>query len=404
MYSDPIVFLIVFLSTFLSLLGLAHPSLSFFTRFLVYFSYTDLNFSIIHSGKRRYFVGCVVPLIVLLERLSLTALLCVAGIGFVSLFVSISFPAAMFRHQRCLRVELNTLVLALFLQFLLVNRIPRWLLVISLALACPDRLCKLPELKFTRAMTGFAIVTFALTFCEFWISLRQGSAALFALSLHTLNAGVYSLSTRVLTNQVATSRFPFGFVRLRKVAALGVVVFTMFCSFCLVADSADRLLHPFIVGEPGLFVASLFFVAVDLFQLLQLTIFGGLGCSAWSSLIGSLTVVASSVLIDAFGWYALDAICEFVVAATLVHFGAPILRHLVGELTMSSGRSDTRAIGRLLKAKGKVNDFHVWDMKEDFAVATFRLSFKDQVGGMSSRDIIEDLQKMNVRNVTMEIV
>jgi Co/Zn/Cd efflux system component len=260
-----------------------------------------------------------------------------------------------------------------------------------------------PELKFTRAMTGFAAVTFVLAFCEFWVALRQTSAALFALALRTLSVGVYSVSTRVLPNQVANARFPFGFVRLRKVTALAVVVFTMFCSFCLVTDAIDRMLHPFIIGEPGLFVASLFFVAVDLFQLLQLTIFGGLGCAASSSLIGSLTVVASAVLIDAFGWYVLDPICEVVVAATLVHFGAPILTGLVSELTMSSGRSDIRAIGRLLKAKGKVNDFHVWDMKEDFAVATFRLSFNDQVGG-SPRNIIEDLQQMNVRNVTMEIV
>jgi hypothetical protein len=93
-YSDPMVFLIVFLSTFLSLLGVAHPSLSFFTRFVVYFSYTDLNFSVIHSGRRRYFVGCAIPLVVVLEPLPLTAVLCVAGIGFVSLFVSISFPSA----------------------------------------------------------------------------------------------------------------------------------------------------------------------------------------------------------------------------------------------------------------------------------------------------------------------
>jgi Co/Zn/Cd efflux system component len=405
-YDDSTIFLVVFIVNFLTLFGLAHPDLSFFSRYLVFFGYSDMNYSVVRSQRRYYFDGFLLIAIFVHERLSITGILCVCVIGILSLFVSITFPSNMFKSQRRLKIDLKSLVVALLSQIFFRRPVPRGLVLIALLLALPDRFPSLPKLTFPKLLGLFCAVSICLTVAEMIGAHRQRSAALTALSVRTLAMNLLSVASGVISPQQLSLQFSFGFARVRVVMSLAVVVFTLLASLHLISDSIRRLARPPFVEEHNIMLSAALFFAVDVFQLCQVAVlnltegtFRGVDCySVIFWMFGSFTSVLSAFLIDKLEIYFVDALSEVTIAITLVDFVLPFLAEQVDALLVSSAQTDLKIVAGVLRQMGRARDFHVWNAKEDLNVATFRV---DEKSGRVT-EVIAELQKLKIRDITIE--
>jgi Co/Zn/Cd efflux system component len=405
---DSMTFVIVSMVTFLTFFGVSHPDLTFLTRYLVYFGYADLTFSVIKSNVRFFFLAVLLVGLLVSERASITAVLCIGGIGFMSLFVYFSFPSSLFKMQRRVKLDVASIMCAMLFQFILKKPIRRSHLVLAILFAAPDRIPGIPRISFPKIVIAFGIFSGILSVCELCVARRQQSVALMALAIRTCCINGLGLAGGFLSTQPATVQFSFGYASGRVVLSFVVLVVSLFAAFRLIGDSVKRLFHPPFVEERSLFGKSLGFVVVDLFELFQIAVFNLTqktfrdieGWSILFSLLGSGSALVSAVLIEVFEVYFVDAASALLIALTLIDFVASLLIGHIDALLLSSGKNDLEMIANVLNAVGPVRDLRIWNAKEDLNVATVKLVKRPD--SLVLIQVIEELQKLKIRNITIE--
>jgi hypothetical protein len=67
-YDNSAAFSIVWIVAFLTLFALSHPDLTFFARYLLYFHYAELHFSVVRSNLPSFFLIALFFVVVASER------------------------------------------------------------------------------------------------------------------------------------------------------------------------------------------------------------------------------------------------------------------------------------------------------------------------------------------------
>lgn len=249
------------------------------------------------------------------------------------------------------------------------------------------------------------ILNIIITFAQFVGGILSGSLALLGDALHNFS-DVTSLIISYYAHKISLRpqniRQTFGFKRAEILAALFNASILIAVSFYLIAESADRFLHPeAVVSEWVMALAALGIVVNGLSAwFLHRDSHTNLNIrSAYLHLVGdlmtSVAVLAGGGLIYLYGWNFIDPILSFAISVYLIRLSYGIVRESTGMLMQfSPAHISIEAIVetvRTFDAIKSIHHIHLWQLNDETVFLEARLNFYNDVVLSEANGVIHEL-------------
>lgn len=272
--------------------------------------------------------------------------------------------------------------------------------------------------KNSRNLFLFLLLNLSFAFVEFFYGIWTNSLGLISDSFHMFfdcTGLLAGLAATVITRWKANDRFSYGYVRAEVLAGFVNGLFLLFIAFFVMSEAVERAIEPPEVKHERLFVVSVLGFVVNLVGIYAFQHghpHGGHGHSHGSShshsnhhhghshddvptsnsqimkgvflhiladTLGSVGVIISTVLMQAFGWMIADPICSMFIAILIILSVLALIKDSVLILMQRQPVALDNVLPQLYKKVMQlagvysVQEPHFWTLCSDVYVGAIKL-------------------------------
>ena len=271
-----------------------------------------------------------------------------------------------------------------------------------------------------RAVLSGLLFTFTFMIVEFVGGFLSGSLALVADAGHMLT-DTFALGLSYCAfrfgRKAANSEKTFGYLRFEVLAGFINALTLLFLVLFIIYEAFERFMDPQHIHIGPMFVVAVlgFFVNIGVFFMVSrgdksnLNIRGAL-LHVIGDLLGSVAVIAASIIIYFTGWMIVDPILSILVSMLILRSAVKLLRnatHILMEGTPHSVDLHILQDRILSEVKGiaAIRDIHVWSIASDANMATLVVQINDHA---SPYAIVEQIKKIlskgfSIHHSTIEV-
>lgn len=269
--------------------------------------------------------------------------------------------------------------------------------------------------KTSRNLALFLMLNLSFAFVELFYGIWTNSLGLISDSFHMFfdcTGLLAGLAATVITRWKANDKFSYGYVRAEVLAGFVNGLFLLFIGFFIMSEAVERLIEPPEVKHERLFLVSVLGFLVNMVGIYAFQhghghshggghghghshnnhnhshdepkggnshIMKGVFLHILADTLGSVGVIISTVLMQAFGWMVADPICSMFIAVLIV---VSVLALLKDSLLILMQRQpvelDTalpNCYRKVMQLPGvlSVQDPHFWTLCSDYYVGGIKL-------------------------------
>ncbi|MEM4714247.1 MAG: cation diffusion facilitator family transporter [Candidatus Nanoarchaeia archaeon] len=248
------------------------------------------------------------------------------------------------------------------------------------------------HLKENRKILKFTlIVVFGYMFVELFVGFISGSLALLADAGHMF-ADSAALLIAFLASWVATRRAPpektFGYLKAETLAGFANCSILAILAFSILSHGIKKLAHAenVVIAWPVIFTALIGLI-VNIFIVQKLHHGKEIYMKAafyevLFDTAGSISVLASAILIYFTKIYWFDAVCALILGILIIPRLLGLFKELINSIleTVPEHIEFKNLVRDMLKVKGvkEVHDLHIWEVASGFVTLSAHIVAKDK--------------------------